>query len=104
MLHLFIIAKCFAFTGTIHVRVQSRSEPKSSSPQSSESAQCENTETPPLRSLMDLQRLKIFFPRLQIPEKVDMFTQFIRVVLKKLKSSLQLNCLKTSFVALLMER
>ena len=43
----------------------------------SESAQYENTETSPLRSLMDLQRLENFFPRLQISEKVDMFTQFI---------------------------
>ena len=77
MLRLFILAKCFAFTGMIHVRIRIRSEPKSSSPQSSESAQCENTETLPLRSLMDLQRLENFFPRLQIPEKVDMFTQFI---------------------------
>ena len=51
--------------------------PKSLSPQSSESAQYENTETSPLRSLMDLQRLEKFFLRLQISEKVDMFTQFI---------------------------
>ena len=43
----------------------------------SESAQYENTETSPLRSLTDLQRLENFFPRLQISEKVDMFTQFI---------------------------
>ena len=73
MLRLFILA----FTGMIHVRIRIRSEPKSSSPQSSESAQCENTETLPLRSLMDLQRLENFFPRLQIPEKLDMFTQFV---------------------------
>ena len=26
---------------------------------------------------MDLQRLEVFLPRLQIPEKVGMFTQFI---------------------------
>ena len=77
MLRLFILVKCFAFAGMIHVRVRIRSAPKSSSPQSSESAQCENTETSPLRSLMDLERLENFFPRLQIPEKVDMFAQFI---------------------------
>ena len=59
------------------MRVQIKSAPKSSSPQSSESAQCENTETLTLRTLMDLQRLEKCFPRLQIAEKVDMFTQFI---------------------------
>ena len=77
MLCLFILAKCVAFTGMIHVRVRIKFAPKSSSPQSSESAQCENTETPYLRTLMDLQRLENFFPRLQISEKIDMFTQFI---------------------------
>ena len=77
MLRLFVLAKCVAFTGMIHVRVRIKSAPKSSSPQSSESAQCENTETPSLRTLMDLQRLENVFPRLQISEKIDMFAQFI---------------------------
>ena len=53
----------------MYVRI--RSAPKSSSPQFSESAQCETTQTPPLRRLMDLQRLEKNFLRLQIPKKVD---------------------------------
>ena len=77
MLCLFVLAKCFAFTCMICVPVQIRLEPKSSSNQSSKSAQCENTDTQLLRSLMDLQRLENFFLQLQIPEKVDIFTQFI---------------------------
>ena len=73
MLCLFILAKCFAFTCMIQVPVRITSELKSLSLQSSESAQCENTETPPLRSLMDLQRVEKIFLWLQIPEKVDMY-------------------------------
>ena len=76
MLCLFILARCFAFTCIIHVRVRIRSDAKSSSPQSSKSAQCENAEAPPLRTSMGLQRLESFFLGLQAPEKVDMFTQF----------------------------
>ena len=77
MLCLFILVKCFGFTDMIHVCVRIRSEPHSSSAQSSESTQCENTETPPLRSLMDIQKLEKHFSRLQISEKVDIFAQFI---------------------------
>ena len=46
---------------------------------------------------MDLQRLENFFPRLQISEKIDMFTQFI-------ESGDEEIGIKTKFVALLMER
>ena len=107
MLCLFIIAKCFAFTGMINVHVQIRSAPKSSSPQSSESVQCENTETPSLRSLMDLQKLEIFFHDFKFLKNLICLLSLLRVIMKKLNrlaSFLQLNCLKTSFVALLMER
>ena len=74
---VYTYVKCFASTGMIHMHVWIRSVPKSSSPQSSESAHCENTETPFLTSLMDLQRLEKIFLWLQIPVKVNMFTQFI---------------------------
>ena len=75
MLRLFILAKCFAFTSIIHVHVRIRSAPKSSSPQFSESSQSETTETPPLRRLMDLQRLENFFPHFKFLKKL--FAQFI---------------------------
>ena len=96
ILCLFIIVKCFAFTGMINVCVQIRSAPKSSSPQSSESAQCENTKTPPLRSLMDLQKLEIFFLPLQIPEKFDMFTQFTESGYEEIKSFNIVSAVKLS--------
>ena len=80
------------------------SEPKPSSTQSSEPAQSKNTEIPPLRSFMDFKRHELFFLGFKFLKKLRHSLSLLRVLMKKLTLSLQLNCLKTSFAALLMER
>ena len=92
----------FTLKGMIHVRVCIRCEPKPSSPQSSELGQSENTETS--SSLMHLQRLENFFLDFKFLNESICSLSLLRVVRKNTTSSPQLNCLKTSFVALLMER